>query len=306
MTDTTIVTFACNREEHLRISLESWLHSPFPIIVVDYSSDSPIRIDNDRVRVIRVDNRQNKWNRSHAVNIGVTQVETELALILDADLPIDDFEQLEDIKEKEYMAVCHQLVDDFDLTSTGGSCLIWMSDFNRLNGFAEYCEGWGYEDRDFYGRLYKAGVTRRLFLAPYLLHLDQDRYVNCGVPNKWHSHLINAYRSYAYNKHVDPIVSNYGKPIGGSQPVSYITPEGCLSVYNADGEEIDLMTLLLERYHAFMTSPHRSKYEYECVCDIHLYPKNLMRIINNLRRSGDLFIGVNPCSTESTTKKTGS
>jgi len=296
MLDATIVTFACNREEHLRQSMQSWLQTPHSIVVVDYSSDKPIQIDNDRVKVVRVEDRQKKWNRSHAVNVGAKHVETPLMFIIDADLPIADFGQFDNIGKREYFAVVHSIHYDsrFQDFEGGGSCLVWMDDYRKVNGLSEICEGWGWEDRDFYERLHGIKVVRRPFTADYIFHDEIDRVINTAYDNRWMSHCVNSYRCNAYQKHVDVVVGNYGKPIGGLQPVGYTRSDSCLPVYDADGNEINIVDFLNEHCSDLMRASYlraRGACDFWCICDMAKYNRDILRVINSLKREGRIHIG---------------
>lgn len=55
------------------------------IIIVDYNSNKPVKVDKDKVKIIRY-NKNTPWNKAHAINIGAKKAKGEYLMTLDADI----------------------------------------------------------------------------------------------------------------------------------------------------------------------------------------------------------------------------
>jgi hypothetical protein len=163
----SIVTVCMNRVDHLLRSsafVSRWPHHAEHLIV-DWSSRDPIERcklpGDERVRLLRVDGEK-RWNLSRAYNFAVAQSTGDCVFKLDADC------WPEKLAAPDQLAI-QGIVCHFGTGPDGrlGQWLLDRSLWDRLGGFNEFLEGYGFDDKDF-----KARVLSQLAISPIPLEID--------------------------------------------------------------------------------------------------------------------------------------
>lgn len=161
---TSIVTVCMNRRDHLihtAAEVAAWPHHAEHLIV-DWSSREPLQRAelpaDPRLRLLRVEGEQ-RWNLARAYNFALAQARGTCLFKLDADcwpqqLPAPD--QLAGVD-----GVCH-----FGSGPDGrlGQWLLDRDIWERLGGFNELLQGYGFDDKDL-----KARLSCQLGLRPVAL-----------------------------------------------------------------------------------------------------------------------------------------
>ena len=157
----SVVTVCMNRQQHLRQTaprVMSWgeaLGVPWEYLVVDWSSEQPIRVEElpeiGPLRLLRVEGEA-EWNLCRAYNFAIAQAKGSLLLKLDADCWPQDLGK----------ADLDALPPDLCRVGGGkggakGQWLMARNLFESVGGFHELLQGYGPDDLDLYGRLSAAG-----------------------------------------------------------------------------------------------------------------------------------------------------
>lgn len=165
-----MVTAVCavkNREHVLQFSIPTWLkqHDYInEIIVVDWSSDHHIQVQNKKVQVIRVD-REQYFNLGKAYNLAVTHATNEIILKLDADYvfnPYANYFEQNKLVPGSFITGDHRIGPTHDhhgfIRNLNGFLHCYKSDFDAVGGYNENFVGYGYDDDDLYKRLRDYGL----------------------------------------------------------------------------------------------------------------------------------------------------
>ena len=152
--DVTVVVPCKGRLSHLMQTIPAMLrHSSIPIIVVDYACPSNTKAWVSSLHSPKCSsfsaNVPGPFNLSRARNIGIKQVSTKYVISMDADCLVQDglLESLVPQGDEVRLLVgVHQ---------QGGVsyCRFTKSLWEKVRGYDESMEGWGYEDTDFLARL---------------------------------------------------------------------------------------------------------------------------------------------------------
>ena len=216
----SIICACKNREESLRISLQSWLcfDQIKEIIIVDWSSDKPISylttFDN-RIKVIRVENEK-YFNLSQPLNLAAKIATGDFILKLDCDYilnPYHSFFNNYDIDEHSFISGNHNvkqhefwngegygidlknmhIVDIYDYVVTythyfkylKGMLFVHRNAFEKINGFNENIDNYGWEDSDIIHRLELLGLEHKKINYDHSLihipHPDKKRFENSKI-----------------------------------------------------------------------------------------------------------------------------
>lgn len=147
MKNITALTVSMNRTEDLISCIEACqnIDSLSKHVVIDFSSDIPISINNDKVDVIRVENEKSWWI-TRAYNAGLKFIKTEYLLKIDADVVIDA-NYFNKLKYTEYD---HILFTNND--NDAGNFLVKNKIIQEVNGFNEYIYN-RHDDLDLFDRI---------------------------------------------------------------------------------------------------------------------------------------------------------
>jgi hypothetical protein len=147
MKNITALTVSMNRTEDLISCIESCqnIDSLSKHVVIDFSSDIPVSINNDKVDVIRVENERSWWI-TRAYNAGLEFIKTEYLLKIDADVVIDA-NYFNKLKYTEYD---HILFTNND--NDAGNFLVKNKIIQEVNGFNEYIYN-RHDDLDLFDRI---------------------------------------------------------------------------------------------------------------------------------------------------------
>lgn len=216
----SIICACKNREESLRISLQSWLcfDQIKEIIIVDWTSDKPIlhlTKNDDRIKIIRVENEK-YFNLSQPLNLAAKLATGDCILKLDCDYilnPYHSFFENYDIDERSFMSGNHNvkqhefwngqgygidlknmhIVDIYDYVVTythyfkylKGMLFVHRSSFEQIGGFNENIDNYGWEDSDIIHRLELLGLEHKKINYDHSLihipHPDRKRFENCKI-----------------------------------------------------------------------------------------------------------------------------
>ncbi len=215
------VICACkNREESLKISLQSWLcfEQIKEIIIVDWSSDQSLSylVDIDeRIKVIRVEN-QKYFNLSQPLNLAAKFSTQDYILKMDCDYilnPYHSFFDNYDIDENSFISGNHNvkpyeywngegygidlksmhIVDIYNYVVTythyfkylKGMLFVNRKAFEKIGGFNENIDNYGWEDSDIIHRLELLGLEHKKIDYDHSLihipHPDRKRFENCKI-----------------------------------------------------------------------------------------------------------------------------
>jgi len=216
----SIICACKNREESLRISLQSWLcfDQIKEIIIVDWTSDksiSHLTKNDDRIKVIRVE-KEKYFNLSQPLNLAAKLATGDCILKLDCDYilnPYHSFFENYDIDERSFMSGNHNvkqhefwngqgygidlknmhIVDIYDYVVTythyfkylKGMLFVHRSSFEQIGGFNENIDNYGWEDSDIIHRLELLGLDHKKINYDHSLihipHPDRKRFENCKI-----------------------------------------------------------------------------------------------------------------------------
>lgn len=231
----TCVIIPCkNRAEHLRRSLHCWLsqtYRRFEIVLIDYNSDEPIYYVADsvahqfgeevdvepevshryeeynRISLFRIED-VDQWNIAHALNYGIRNSSSDLVVVAGCD----------SLPDPRYLEFTTTLVSDSVIPSVWcGRVTFPRKYWYQINGYQEFCSGWGFEDLDFRGRLAQGTpadileINRDLCVS--IQHFDEEKK---DYPSMYHNEAkcVAYFRKYGY-------IGNYGYLPGNLQPIEY-------------------------------------------------------------------------------------
>ena len=145
----SIIIPCMNRAERLTHCIESWQKSKFvsEIIVVDYSSDKPIKLSDD-TKIIRVEGEK-YFNLSRACNIGFDFASKNVVAKIDVDYMLRDDVFIEDLlyrNTKSFIAKGSHI-------SSGSLSGFLMITKDLFLNYREDIFNWGYEEIDLHSRI---------------------------------------------------------------------------------------------------------------------------------------------------------
>jgi hypothetical protein len=171
----SLVVTCKNRIEFLRQSLPTWCGRGLKeIIVVDWSSDTPIRSEiqnppGENFRIARVEG-QAIFNAGQARNTGARVSTGEYILFIDADMKISNWDATKwmTLKRGRFM---HGM-DDYP---PFGTFIVNRQDFEDIGGHAENMPSYGYEDNDIFNRLQsQAGAELWYYDDSFVTHIEHS------------------------------------------------------------------------------------------------------------------------------------
>ena len=215
----------CIRDKPLRTIMRSFYSlkaqnlQNYKVAIVDYGST------NDLSKSIKIFTKPLKnwqyfycestglpWNRSHALNIGIRNSQTEYVFTADIDLLFDpDFtahlEGLMNHHDAVFMP-CYLLPKKFDrwndyfklknfekTTEQGkGLSLIKTSILKEIQGYDEFYNYWGREDNDLYNRLVSMNINPVFIHDPCLLYHQWHpltAHSHQTIPTNWNEYMKN-------------------------------------------------------------------------------------------------------------------
>jgi hypothetical protein len=180
----SVVCGAKDRDEHLGVSLSSWLarEEVDEVVLVDWSSRIPVgstnpKISDPRVVVVRVKGQEH-WVASKCHNLGLLLATGYLVLRLDADDVLhDDFFARHPFSRNEIPPVYNvdlNFARDDNETHLAGVVYARRCDFLAVGGYNERIEVYGYEDTDLVLRMCRRTGTGRPVNLDTLHHQPHD------------------------------------------------------------------------------------------------------------------------------------
>jgi glycosyltransferase involved in cell wall biosynthesis len=214
----SIICACKNREESLRISLQSWLcfDQIKEIIIVDWSSDKSLNyltLIDSKIKIITVKN-ENHFNLSQPLNLAAKIATGDAILKLDCDYilnPYHSFFKNYKLEEGTFISGNHNvkhyetwngngygidlqnmhIVDIYDYVVTythyfkylKGMLFVHRNIFEQIGGFNEGIDSYGWEDSDIIHRLELLGLEHKKINYDHSLihipHPDRKRFEHC-------------------------------------------------------------------------------------------------------------------------------
>lgn len=173
----SIICAVMNREPALRISLASWLPRVDEIIIVDWSSDPPLEIED--VTIIRVESEKT-FHKTAASNLALDFVTHDTVMQMDAEHVLSPYYDIFDLPEPNGFFYWGGDKDGC-LYHEGltGFLYVRTEDLRNINGYNEHMIDCRYEDQDVFKRLTASGLERRVLpqKKEYILHLPHPNSV---------------------------------------------------------------------------------------------------------------------------------
>lgn len=159
-----------NRQHVLNTTIHSWLHfdEVSEIVVVDWSSTQPIKLDHikdPRIKIIRVNNE--KWfHLGRAFNHAIKHSTYDCVLKMDVDYMLnttENFFKANRLTPGMFLTGDHRIGTVADrhgfLRPLNGLLYTQKSYLNSISGYNEKLAGYGYDDCDLYNRLQQSGMV---------------------------------------------------------------------------------------------------------------------------------------------------
>ena len=163
----SIFCAAMNREKNLLESLESWLANKLldEVVIVDWSSDNPLTIEHEKVKIIRVE-EEPRWVLTLAFNLAAQFTTRSNICKADCDYILSDtFLNKYKPNENSFFAGNYKLARDWNERFLNGLSYFKRDVFFSVNGYSENILTYGYDDSDLYKRL-ELNLIRRLDIDP--------------------------------------------------------------------------------------------------------------------------------------------
>lgn len=186
-----------NRTEILKVSIHSWMQNKNidEFIIVDWSSTPPIpdleKLDQ-RIKVIRVEN-EDCFSMTKAFNLALHNASHELIMKLDADFILNPYFNIFDylkLKKGEFIRGDWTILGPIDnnagfMNFLNGFLYVRKDDLNKIGGWNEEIENYGFDDTNCYQRLEATGLKKQTIAIDrdnifiyHNPHPDSDRYKN--------------------------------------------------------------------------------------------------------------------------------
>ena len=176
----SIFCAAMNREKNLLESLESWLANKLldEVVIVDWSSDNPLTIEHEKVKIIRVE-EEPRWVLSLAFNLAAQFTTRSNICKADCDYILSDtFLNKYKPNENSFFAGNYKLARNWNERFLNGLAYFKRDVFFSVNGYNESIIQYGYDDTDLYKRL-EFNCISRLDIEPddaeHIEHSNKDR-----------------------------------------------------------------------------------------------------------------------------------
>lgn len=172
-----IVVAVCNRTDRLHDALDNWLGSLHvsEIVVVDWGSTVPVELPaNDKVILVRAE--QEFWNLSKAYNLASKFVSGPILCKMDVDYRISSDFLNKGLCPGTFWRGDSNLArkDEPQDRFLNGFMRVYLDDFNRVKGYNEHLNGYGYDDCDIYDRLTNAGLKDIRVGGGDIIHIEHS------------------------------------------------------------------------------------------------------------------------------------
>lgn len=136
------------------------------------------------------------FNKSRAINFGVSLSNSTRVLVCDADVRVslETLTFLASQVQNNSAFALKEVIESSDGSRRRGLGIIALStsDFKKIHGHNGEFEGWGYEDVDFIRRLKTNGIAvEEVGYGTHLSHSDHERTRNYATTNKLASKKLN-------------------------------------------------------------------------------------------------------------------
>lgn len=173
-----------SRNDRVIRCLRSWLkwEGCHEFVLVDWNSRRPVEellrkenFNNKKIKIIRVD-KEKYFSRSRSFNLAVRNCTHSNVIKIDIDYVLTNKKILKRHLRKTLQpkSFAHSSNVSSHLT---GFCIFNKADFEKIGGYNEDLEDWGYEDVDLYSRLTKSGLSEFIIKSPkkFLFHIPHSR-----------------------------------------------------------------------------------------------------------------------------------
>jgi hypothetical protein len=181
----TAVFPVMNRNDHVVQTIPSWLacEEIHEVVIVDWSSKIPLHLDdrctniinNDKVKIIRIEDEQYFLNPALALNIGIDMSKYDNIIKADIDHKLINKNFIKIlIRNSDPGHFFCGTIPTKDCNCYWGFSYFHRQDYEKTGGFNENLRGWGGEDVDFYDRLEELNVERTVVLniQDFIFHID--------------------------------------------------------------------------------------------------------------------------------------
>lgn len=164
----SVVTPNRNRVDSLKAVISSWASQQLisEIIVVDYGSERPIKIDDlpasRKTKIVRVEGTD-EWRIGHASNIGIDFATNQHVCKLDSDVLINNSEWLAGLDLRSTFVRGH-----YQTPVPNGEVVFSKEHWEAVGGYNEWLSGYGFDDTDYYIRLRSLGLNK-CYISPRAL-----------------------------------------------------------------------------------------------------------------------------------------
>ena len=182
----SVITAVRNRTDRLQANISTWLddYGIDEVVVVDWGSDTPIKLEWPRTVVVRAE--ATIWNWETALNLAAKVAYGNVLLQLDVDYCLyGDFvaAHIQSVEAgKSFVAGYSGEARNDNERHLSGLLMVSRPDFEVVGGYNENLMGYGYGDQDITKRLRIAGLTRHSFdynKVEHIAHGDKMRMTDC-------------------------------------------------------------------------------------------------------------------------------
>ncbi len=176
----SIVTACMKREDHLEMSIGSWLATfPSEVIIVSWGSSERLKgliakYPKHNIRIIEVPN-VTQWIASHAFNLAMRFARYDSVAKVDCDTILDPtFYHYHHLQEGVFFAGNWRKAKDVNGHHLNGVFYANQKDLNHVNWMSEFILKYGWDDDDLYTRLVQSGLLRLDARMDLLQHIPHE------------------------------------------------------------------------------------------------------------------------------------
>jgi len=181
----SIVTTCKGRLHHIKRALPAMLDQSYPnieVILVDYSCPDKATewalanyADNPRLKVVMLLEGGELFSPSHARNLGGIHATGGKIGFVDGDIILSTDWAIE--LDKVVRGDTVLALPEEGNAEAVGTCMVTAAVYDKVNGYAEDLEQWGFQDLDFYRRASRLGSQVRypLTYVDVISHDDEER-----------------------------------------------------------------------------------------------------------------------------------
>ena len=167
-----------NRSTNLEKCWRTWLFAD-EIIIIDYGSDIPIKIDHPKVKVYRYES--NTFSKTKGLNMAIGLAKGDIIIQSDSDYYFNRIFKESDLEGNEFIDG-HESSEHLE-----GLLMCRREDLLRVNGYNERLIYYAHEDTDLCERLVELGLSRKKINPDDITHIphsDVERLKEFGIKSR--------------------------------------------------------------------------------------------------------------------------